>query len=98
MPPILAEERAETFSAVHCHKNRRESHWHASGTRRKRKKVAGTLCRNGPKAGSMLAWSSHKCCLPPFPVLMHFPALEMAGDPDNTGPKSFTEYGNERSG
>lgn len=26
-PPVLAEERAQTFSTVLCYENRRESHW-----------------------------------------------------------------------
>jgi hypothetical protein len=29
-------------------------------------KVTGTICLEGPKAGTMLAWSAHKWCLSPF--------------------------------
>jgi hypothetical protein len=34
-----------------------------------REKVPGTICRNGPKAGTdAKRWSSHKWCLAPFPT------------------------------
>ena len=39
LPLVLAEKLAETLSAVLCHKNRQEPHWHASGTDEARQRL-----------------------------------------------------------